>query len=108
MRTLTMLLALLVLPLTMKAGSKDELSSKSAVERLSDVEKENKGLLKELKKAYYQSVKGWVERWTDGRIYYILRTLDKRITIIRDGKERIFYSPYDKPGDDNYYSTVLS
>lgn len=103
MRTLTVLLALLVLPLTMKAGSKDELSSKSAVERLSDVEKENKGLLKELKKAYYQSVKGWVERWTDGRIYYILRTLDKRITIIRDGKERIFYGPNDKPGDDNYY-----
>ena len=104
-KLLVMLFACLVLPSVMMAADKDKLSSKSAVERLYSVEKENKELIKQLKKASFYHSKVWVERWEDGRVYYILQSPGKNIAVVRDGQDRLFYKGRQaKPGDEFYYT----
>lgn len=100
-----MLFVCLVFHSVMMAAGKDKLSSKSAVERLYSVEKENKELIKELKKASFYHTKAWVERWEDGRVYYILQSPGKAFAVIRDGQDRLFHKNVNiKPGSEFYYT----
>lgn len=53
----------------------DFLSSRSALERCPDIEKANKDLIKKLKKEHDAS-SVTVERWIDGKIYFIIKRKD--------------------------------
>lgn len=98
-----LLLVLFVFPLSVSAGSDNQLSSKSAVERLPDVEKNNKELIKQLKKNAFYKTEVWAERWTDGQIYYILKLRSNTFTVVRNGTERVFGDKKANPGTDYYY-----